>query len=436
MLKHHEPYEGGVFAGRQDILHFVEAGLGPAVRGAVLLWGLRRLGKTAILRELQRRLPSPTFLPVYFPLGQRAQAPLSRVLFDLASALCGEVQMDPVQAEDFSEGAGTAFFLGEFLPAFYRALPEAYRPVLLLDDLDALQPGGKGDGTTNALPLGGFLQQLCASEPRLGFVFTTTRRPDELSPEVHAIVYATGAAREREVPPLAAEDVREVLAAASPAERTAPVVEEGAVVRVLELTGGHPHLVQVVCRTLLFHLPQGDDEVAPLLDGRNVEDASSAALQAASGFFEDLWRELPPAERVVLSALAEAAPPGAALGQAELLGALQRLGIRILTPELEYAPESLRRRGLLRETAHGHSFSIELLRRFAAAHRPPAAVKPELEHSVPAAAALFHGATSLHQQGQLEQAREMLRRTLRANPNHVKARIRLGQVLHELGQLE
>jgi hypothetical protein len=65
MLKPLNPYVAGSvldgeegFFGREDILRLVEDELRSPHQNAVVLYGQRRIGKTSILLQLERRLPS------------------------------------------------------------------------------------------------------------------------------------------------------------------------------------------------------------------------------------------------------------------------------------------------------------------------------------------------------------------------------------------
>src|SRR5829696_5375800 len=78
------------FFGREDILRLVETKLASPDQNALVLFGQRRIGKTSILLQLQRRLASPLFLPIYFDLMDRARRPLGQVLFDIASTIAAE----------------------------------------------------------------------------------------------------------------------------------------------------------------------------------------------------------------------------------------------------------------------------------------------------------------------------------------------------------
>lgn len=430
-----DPDQEPHFVGRRDIFQIVEAELRAPERNAVLLHGAPRMGKTCLLRELQRRLPSPPFLPCYFDLRDRVHQPLGRLLYDLAQALSAEVQMDaPVEA-DFGH---IPHFQAAFLPAFYRALPPDYRPVILLDSFDLpeviaekLPQGAAGAGPPSAAHLfPPYLHSLMEAEPRLSFVFGAARRTEDFSTDVQALLRT---AREKHVGALDEQSARALVRLAE--ERGSLHFAEGSVERVLSLTARHPYLIQLVCYTL-FRRAHSNGGGVPIVNSQEVEAVTRAVLDAGEPFFETLWGTLSAPERVVLSTLAESADEGDAVTDESMHQMLQRHGLRILTREMELAPEALVKREILSRGPHGYQFQIELLRRYVALRRPPAEVEGERQKIVPAANAMYHSAVAAQEGGKLAEARDLLERTLRKNPNLVQARVRLGQVLQEQGQLD
>src|SRR5262245_53631698 len=110
------------FFGRENILHMVETVLASPDQNAIVLFGQRRVGKTSILLQMQRRLPSLPFLPVYFDMMERVQRPLGRMLSELASTIVTEIGLTPEGSNYFDlnrfddEGM---YFRREFLPRIY-----------------------------------------------------------------------------------------------------------------------------------------------------------------------------------------------------------------------------------------------------------------------------------------------------------------------------
>ncbi len=430
------------FVGQRELLRSIEAELRSPEGRAVLLYGPRRSGKSALLLQLHRCLPSPPLLPVYLDLRDRAHTPLGHVLLELGAALRREVQMPPEADRYASAQPSEAPFIHdqgqhfqrEFLPALYQALPAGYRPLLLLDDVDAL------DGLADRLPAGTcgrellpLLSRLLAEEPRLCFVFTSSRRLGELSTETRGLLKGT---RERTLPPLD-EEAAQALLSLSQAQGVLPA-GPGATARALALSGGQPYLLRLLCRQAL---EQAWDQaaVSPVVVDAALFDAAAERTQkAAAPYLEERFGDLSLAERIVLSALAAAVPEGGAALIEELPGTLQGQGVRMMTREMELAPEALCERDLLvrRPGGGGLFFRAELLRRHVAQTHPVAGLRGELQQLVPAASALYEQALRLHDEGSLPEAQEALQRTLRMNPNHGGARLLLGQVLAEQGRLE
>src|SRR5262249_37581358 len=79
--------------------------------------------------------------------------------------------------------------------------------------------------------------------------------------------------------------------------------------------------------------------------------------------------------------------------------------------------------------------AIELMRCWVKAYKPLPKVKEELDRIVPLANALYRSGDMLYRRRELESTQKLLHEALLSNPNHLKARLLLGQVLLEQGQL-
>jgi hypothetical protein len=165
------------FFGRQDILREVERTLTSPDQNALVLFGQRRIGKTSILLQLERRLPSPPFVPVYFDLMYKARLPLNRVLDELAATAAPLIGISLPSEADF--GGGDNAFRGLFLPIAYQALGEECRLVFLFDEFDVLDMAAeeKLSDTATARSVFPYLYGLMVEEPRLGFMFVVGRTP-------------------------------------------------------------------------------------------------------------------------------------------------------------------------------------------------------------------------------------------------------------------
>ena len=415
------------FCGREDILRLIETRLRTPEQSAVVLYGQRRIGKTSILLQLQRRLPAPPFVPVYFDLMDRARQHLGQVLADIAAALAEAAAMPPPDAARFDDRG--RYFRKEFLPALYAALGPGRNPVLLLDEFDVLDMAVSDQATETAAARTFFpyLRQLLEGEPRLKFVFVVGRRVEDLSIIVKSLFKTTTSQR---VSVLEGDTARGLVRTAhrqGTLGMAQPVVE-----RILALTAGHPYLTQLVCQILWDTAYAANPKSPPTIQHvEQVEAAAERALEAGQNIFEWIWDGLPPAERVIFAAIAGATDERTVIGEEQLTQLLQSQGVRILTRDLELAPRTLVEWEMLRQADGGYRFFIELMRRWVAERKPLPRVRDELDRIVPLADNLYRSADAFYRQGDTENALSQLRQALRVNENHLKARLLLGQVLLE-----
>ena len=419
------------FFGRQDVFELVQSTMSSPDNNALVLFGQRRIGKTSILLQLQRRLPSPPFIPIYFDLMDRAQHPLGVLLSNLAGTIGAAVDMPPETPAAYdNEGV---FFRTDFLPRLQTVL-DGRRPILLLDEFDVFDVRDDRELPEAAAARSFFpyLRQLMETQPWLAFVFVLGRKTEEMSIDVKA-TFKT--ARYKYVSVLARDDAKDLVLTAQRDETLR--FEDAAVEEILAVTAGHPYFTQLLCQ-ILWDAAHVDREYdgAPVISPDAVTQAVSKALEAGQNVFEWIWDGLPPAERVIFAAIAENSAPDEVVSEAQLVELLQQRGIRILTREIELAPQLLVEWGMLRKTATGYGFFIEIMRQWVALRKPLARVKDELDRIEPLAETLYRSGDGFYRQRDLARARELLRQALAVNPNHLKARLLLGQVLLERQETE
>ncbi|MGB0387889.1 MAG: tetratricopeptide repeat protein, partial [Ardenticatenaceae bacterium] len=156
-----------------------------------------------------------------------------------------------------------------------------------------------------------------------------------------------------------------------------------------------------------------------------------AALIAES--FEWIWEGLPPTERLVMAAMAEAEERVIAYDQ--LVEALQRSGVALMLDQLQLAPQRLVEWHFLRPTKEGYSFCVPLWQEWVRLNRPLYPVKEELERLNARPEAYFESAQRFYESNQIDLAANHLRQTLRFDPAHLKARLLLAQILRESGDV-
>ena len=415
------PVKGQVgFFGRDDIFREVMQVMHDLQSNAIVLYGQRRIGKTSVLLELERRLETDgEFTPVYFDLQDKAAKPLADVLFELAQRIAAKIGQTLPSRANFDESG--LYFRKIFLPAM-SSLASRRGVVLLFDEFDVLDSPERGQAGKAFFP---YLRDWMANVEGVHFVFVIGRRPEDLSTETMSTFKGVRASHVS----LFDQATTEILIRQS--ERAGSLKwSDAAIKKVWEWGQGHPFFTQLLCSVVwedLHSLGQVDTPAS----AADVEAVIDQALKQGANAFVWIWDGLPPAERVVMSAMAEAGE--VVITQEKLVEILNRSGVRLIVRELELAPDTLVDWGLLRPIQDGFRFVVPLLRRWVANNRPIRRVKEELDRIEPLAESLFQTGQRFYQLKQLVEAESQLRHSLRINPNHLKSRLLLGRVLLETG---
>lgn len=412
------------FVGRADILREVIRVLRRPQDNAIVLYGQRRIGKTSILQNLAVWLPRlGPYRPVYFDLQDKAALPLNRVLRELACTVAHALSRpDP----DLGSDPETAF-REEWLPTVLRRLPPGASLVLLLDEFDVLTDPQVEQAAKAFFP---YLRGLLTSNPeRLQFVFVIGRNVDDLTNIALSLFKGTPA---RRVSLLSREDTAELVRLSE--TDGALYWSEESVRKVWQLTRGHPFLTQQLCSYVWERAYDEEPDRPPTVAPEDVDAVVLEALEASRNTLEWLWDGLPPAERVVASALAEAGPDP--ITQEGLEQWLHESGVHVVIRELQNAPRLLQDWDLIEPADGGYCFRVELLRRWIARHKPLRRVQEELDHIEPVADSLYGAGLGLYRGGQLLQAIAPLRQAINLNPNHVGANQLLADILLARGQVE
>ena len=419
------------FFGRQAVLEWVERELRNPNTNALVLFGQRRIGKTTLLLQLQRTLPGDAFLPVYFDLQDQAQRTLGLVLADLADTIAEHAGMVQPDTDAFDNSG--RYFQTKFLDDLYQTL-NGRRPVLLLDEFDVLDQTAERElpdfAATKALfP---FLRRLMLEEPTLAFVFVVGRRAEDLTLDFSATFKAS---LTREVWALDKESAVDLIRQAEKSGTLKFSTE--AIERILELSSGHPYLIQLLCQRIWEQAYEKKTSKVPLVDQPFVEAAVPNSLEAGYQAFAWLWDGLSPAEKIYTAAFAEATDEGGTIAEDEVIRILATHAARLRTQEVEMAPLDLVRRRVLTEVGdHVYSFNIELFRRWIRTYKPLREVKDELDQIDPLADQTFEVGRSFYMRRRWDVAARYFRDALIANPRHLKARLFLGEALLSLGEID
>ncbi|MFD3807521.1 SAV_2336 N-terminal domain-related protein [Streptomyces sp. NPDC058619] len=263
--------------------------------GHVVLHGQRRVGKSSILFQLQRRLP-PGMLTARFSLAELA-SDLTHAVIPYRIAVAFFNELDGLESEGFPDlgiprpvfadfrdsGSPQALFEG-YLGEIIRCMRanEVYREfrlVLLLDEFTALYAAIE-DGT---LP-GSYMESWRAiTESALfGSVMVGDERMARFLAEFPEAFHSTRQQRLAYLDEMSAERlIVDPIAFGDGTSR----YRGDSVARILHLTGGSPYYIQMFCRLLVDHVnsrrqsligPADVDEVAALL----VEGPNSLRSEA------------------------------------------------------------------------------------------------------------------------------------------------------------
>ncbi|MGB1251775.1 MAG: hypothetical protein ACPG8W_14245, partial [Candidatus Promineifilaceae bacterium] len=384
------------FFGRDDILREVTQVLRNPSSNAIVLYGQRRIGKTSTLLQLERQLHAlPDYAPVYFDLQDKAGKPLDAVLYELAQRICA-VTGQALADRDAFDPQGT-FFRDVFMPQAAKATANGSL-VLLFDEFDVLDSPKKVQAGNAFFP---YLRAWMGKEKGVQFVFVIGRRPEDLS--INTISTFKGV-RATRVSLLNEADAAAVVRQSQTAGSLIWLDE--VVEQVWHWAQGHPYFTQLLCSVVWENAYEDDPDEAPLIRVDDVDSAVDEALKQGANAFVWIWDGLPPAERVVISAMAEA--KSLIITHDDLVGILNQSGVRLIVHQLKLAPETLVEWELLQPANGGYRFSVRMLRYWVQKNRPLRRAKEELDLLDPQAEALFQTGQRFHQAGQVDIARNQL----------------------------
>ena len=417
--------DSSVFFGRDDVVREVMQMLSHPDENAIVLFGQRRIGKTTILLQIDRQLSEEKkFTPVYFDLQDRASSTLSDVLFKLAQVISHRLEQPLPSIDKFDENGD--YFINEFLPETIKfSAPGGL--VLLFDEFDVMDSPENNHAGQAFFP---YLRSFITSLDRVKFVFVIGRRPEELSTDTLSTFKGIRATKVS----LLSRNATELVIRQSEKKESLYWSSE-AVEQVWKWTQGHTYFTQLICSVTWEHLQEkSPGNGVPTVNPSDVDAAVHDALKQGANAFHWIWGGLPPAERVVMAAMADA--KGNVISQDGIEEILNQSGVRLIVRELKIAPMTLIDWGLLQSVENDYRFSVPLMREWVRSNRPLIRVKEELDRLDPLAENLFQTGQHFYNLGKIEDAVQQLRQSLTANPNHLKSRLLLGRILFEGGTPE
>jgi hypothetical protein len=344
-----------IFVGRTDISSRIEQLLVDRRQPPLLLYGQRRVGKTSLLNNLGRLLPT-TVVPLFIDL----QGPASRAqddvgfLYNIGRSMIRSARrqrllvIPSLNRTELQEDPFTHF--DEWLDELEVALGDQLA-LLMLDEFEVLATAlqnGRFDENT----ILGMLRHLIQHRPRFKVLFAGSHTLDEFqrwsSYLINVQLIHIGYLSQAETRQLVEQPVQDF----------ALRYEAAAGRRVWELTAGHPFLVQLLCAEVVALKNEQDPAVRRLATVADVETAVPAALSHGSFFFADIEQnQVDGVGREILRLLAQAAE-GNMVPRQTLVDYIPSL------LSLEESLAHLQRRELITAVDGGYRFRVELVRRW------------------------------------------------------------------------
>jgi tetratricopeptide (TPR) repeat protein len=427
--KRYNPYisanpvgKGHAYIGRRDLLENIVNTLDNPNEYGTFLYGQRRIGKSSVLQRLAQQLSDHSrFVPVYVDLQDKAALTLDQLLKQLAeniSYYTGSESFDQWTTDIQYD------FQHVFIPYVLEQLHQQNCLVLLFDEFDILDTPTHDQAVSAFFP---FVKKLMALDSNhLKFVFVIGRRPEELSNVYHSNFIDLKSNHVSLLNPQEAESLIRLSE-----QNESMIWSSQTIEKVIELTSGHPYLTQQLCQVIWDKKHEKKRLSTVYVEYQDIENSLSKALACSTNSLEWLWDGLGPAERVIISALAECGPE--LISQENLKNKLQENGVRIVSDELHDAPRVLEEWNYILSENGGFRMRVEMLRQWIVEKKPLFRVKDELDRIVPVAENLFQAAYRLYQSGELNETRHLLKRSLGHNPNHMKANQLLADILIDEG---
>ncbi len=345
-----------IFIGRHDVSSRIEQLLLDRRQPPLLLYGQRRVGKTSLLNNLGRLLPS-SIVPLFVDL----QGPASRAqdeagfLYNVARSMVQSARrqrgviLPPLNRQQLNDDPFTRF--DEWLDEVEAALG-SHLALLMLDEFEALERVLALNRFDEEIVLG-MLRHLIQHRPKFKVLLSGSHTLAEFSRWSSYLINVQVV----HIGYLHPNEAQQLVEA--PVQGFALRYEAAATQRVLDLTRGHPFLVQLLCAEIVAlknEQPPAQRRLATVAD---VETAVPEALIHGSFFFADMRNQTDGVGGQVLNLLAQAGEKQA-VSRSDLGRELDGVETAVLNQSIN----QLQQRELIEPNGDGLRFQIELVRRW------------------------------------------------------------------------
>ena len=344
-----------IFVGRSDVSARIEQLLLDRRRPPLLLYGQRRMGKTSLLNNLGLLLPG-SIVPLFVDL----QGPTSRAsdhagfLYNMARSMVESarrhrmLRLPALSRDDLVTDPFTAF--DEWLDAVEAELQaeDGRTALLALDEFETLE-SPIADGRFSEAAVLGMFRNLIQHRPRFKILLTGSHTLDEFQYWASYLINV----QTIHIGYLSEAEARQLVE--RPVQGFGLRYEPQASRRVMELTRGHPALLQLLCAEIVALKNEQPPALRRLACLADVEQAVPEALAHGSFFFADIQRNQ--VDEAGLAALRFLAAQGE--------GAVtSREAIACQVDDSDAVLSFLIRRELIEASDGGYRFQVELIRRW------------------------------------------------------------------------
>lgn len=344
--------EQGIFVGRTTVSARIARWVLNPNTPPLLLYGQRRMGKTSLLNNLGRLMPS-TIIPLFVDL----QGPVSLAkdyagfLYNIARGAVASARrqrgltLPPLSHEALVRDPFTRF--DEWLDKVEEAMGEG-RALLAMDEFEALEEAFL-EKRFNPDEVLGTLRHLIQHRPRFTVLIAGSHTLDEVQQWAAYLINVQVA----HLSYLSEGEARRLIE--HPVKDFSLLYEPEAVERILHLTHCHPYLVQLLCYQIVAYKNEQDPKVRRWATVSDVEAAVPEALSQGSIFFFDLRNQVDAEGQRMLRLLA-----------------LEGAGVAVRTDHLfmkfgnffQETLEQLLHREIIEPVEDGYRFQVELVRRW------------------------------------------------------------------------
>jgi hypothetical protein len=345
-----------IFVGRSGISERIERLLLDKRRPPLLLYGQRRTGKTSLLNNLGKLLPT-NMIPLFVDLQGSASLAkdFSGFLYNISRAILSSAKRHrkiilPILTREKLIEDPFSYF-DEWLDEIEQELDENQTFLLMLDEFSALDFVLAKGLLDEALVLGMF-RHIIQHRPRIKLLLSDSNSIDEFERWASYLINVQTV----HISYLEAEETLQLVQQPTPDFNLC--YEEEASQRVLTITRGHPALTQLLCSEIVNFKNKQDISIRHLVQISDVEAAIPGALQNGRFFLSDI-RNNQIKTKTALAMLKYIAVQGEAAIVSE-----QELQAQF-PEDFEASKANLLQRELIEEIGeNAYRFQVELIRRY------------------------------------------------------------------------